>query len=84
MLVAILRPPGVHGNEAVRCPGGEVGTTIRMPGEDLDADGFARAPPGEHRHVPLPSPYGDATVVRVLEAIRHAGLKSCGSADNRG
>jgi hypothetical protein len=27
-MLAILRPTGVGGNEAVRCPGGVVGTTM--------------------------------------------------------
>jgi hypothetical protein len=37
-MIAILRPTGVGGNEAVRCPGGEVGTT--MQSERVTVDGM--------------------------------------------
>jgi hypothetical protein len=43
--------------------------------EDLSAEGFARTPPEEHRHAPLPSASRDATVLRMLGAVEHASVE---------
>ena len=49
-MTAILRAIGAGGNEAVRCPGGGVGTTMLGPARAIAADSPASIGPEAHEY----------------------------------